>query len=705
MRLFNVAVAVAFIGVAAISGAQHLEGDGARARDFAAKAYLKNHPDAKTLPNRVLVKFDKKTSEAEKKAIRGQAKGLLIRRYKIVPGLELIDSTLGAEKAKKMLEKNPHVLYVEEDRVAHTSVVPNDTFFSLMWGLNQANDFDVNAPEAWDIFTGDPNFRIADFDTGIDYNHPDLAANVWTNPGEVPGNGIDEDGNGYIDDIHGYDVVNDDGDVIDDNNHGTHTGGTIGAVGNNAAGVTGVNWQCKIVAIKVFNASGSASDADIMAGMDYLAQTGTKVSNHSWAGGGLPNGADWQSFYDACKAMGDQGHLMVCAAGNFNFDNDGPGDVVVPASFDLPNIISVAAIDSAGAKASFSCWGLTRCDLAAPGVHVASTVVGNYAYFNGTSMATPHVTGGAALLWAFHPGLTYADIKSRILGHTKPVPSMAGLCVTGGMLDLGATITNAAPTAKAGDDVNIEATGPTTDVQLDGSASSDDDKDQFNYDWSEGGTSFSSIVNPLVSLAPGAHTYDLKVTDAHGANTSDPINVTVTDTTAPAFGSVTDVTKAGTSNSGAVVTFASPVAHDLVDGDIAGTCVPPSGSSFPYGSTTVNVSATDAHTNTGHTSFKVIVNYSWSGFTSPLPKSQNKLGSTIPIKFKVNTGVTSMTASAAWATVNGAIIGPEHNIGSFTFSSGYFQLNWKTSGLSKGTYRIFAHLGDGSVHTIDVVLK
>lgn len=709
MRFLHVALAVAFAGVAALSGAQKLEGKAAEARDFAAKAYMASHPDAKTLPDRVLVRFDQKINESSKAALRASAKGLLMRRYTIVPGLELIDSPLGADKAIEILKKNPHVISVEPDEVAHIAVVPNDPLFGDLWGMSQANDVDINAPEAWDIFTGDPNFLIADFDTGINYDHPDLAANVWTNPGEIPGNGIDDDGNGYIDDVHGYDFVNNDGDPMDDHSHGSHTAGTIGARGNNATGVTGVNWQCKIISIKTFDQFGSGADADIIAGMQYLAQSGARVSNHSWGGSGTHDGSDWPAFYAACKALGDAGHLMVCAAGNNGINNDGPS-CNIPASYNLPNIISVAAVDSTGAKASFSAYGPTTCDLAAPGVNVESTVLGTgYAFFNGTSMATPHVTGGAALLWAYHPGLDRTEVKSRILGSTKPLASMAGRCVTGGMLDLAALIVNAAPIASANATTSIEATGPTTSFLLDASASYDPDKDLIGYEWTDSASNLiGTDATETVSNPPGTYDYYVKVSDTHGAHDSATVHYSIVDTTAPSFGATSDINATATSASGAVVTFSSPVANDLVDGAITGTCVPASGSTFPFGTTTVNVSATDAHSNTGHASFKVNVTLSWSGFQSPFPKQQFKVGSNIPIKFQLtgaSAGITNLNATGTWATVINGIIGPENPIGAFKFASGAYNLNWKTTGRSRGTYRIFANFGDGSVRSVDVILK
>jgi subtilisin family serine protease len=707
MRVSNITLSIIAAGVAATSIAQPIQGQAAQARDFAAKSYMALNPTAKTLPNRVLVRFREKASQNDRASARASVKGLLIRKYSIVPGLELIDSAVGAENMMSALRKNPNVEFVQPDYVRHATATPNDPMFASLWGMDQPNDFDINAPEAWDVFTGVQDTLIGDIDTVIDYNHPDLADNVWTNPNEIPGNGIDDEGNGYVDDVHGWDAINNDGDPMDDHSHGTHVAGTMGGRGDNAVGVAGVNWRCSFIAAKVLDAGGSGSDADIVAGFQYMAQCGAKLSNNSWGGFGLKDGSDAPALYAACQALNDQGHLLMFAAGNSNFDNDSSAYTFIPSSYEFDNLISVAAVDSAGNRSSFSCYGLSSVDLAAPGTGITSTVPGGgYATWNGTSMATPHVAGAAALLWAYHPGLDAADVKSRILGTVKPLTSMAGLCVTGGMLNLQSLIVNGDPTSDAGGDQTIEATGPTTEFTLNGVGSSDPDKDDLFFEWFRGlsvGTG-----NPLVlSQSIGTYEYELVVTDPHGANSSDTVNITIQDTTDPVLDTLSDINAVATSASGAVVNF-SPEAEDLVDGTIAADCTPTSGSTFAPGSTTVNVSASDLSGNTAEGTFKVNVTFSWSGFLSPFPKQQFKKGSNIPIKFQLtgdSASITNLVANATWATVINGIIGPEHPIGPFKYGSGIYTLNWKLGSLAKGTYRIFANFGDGSVRSIDVILK
>jgi subtilisin family serine protease len=247
---------------------------------------------------------------------------------------------------------HPSVDYAQEDFRVHITgpVIPNDPQFSSLWGLHNAGqtggtpDADIDAPEAWGITTGSSNTVVAVIDTGVDYTHPDLAANIWVNAddpstpqmeGEIPGNNIDDDNNGFIDDVHGYDFVNNDGDPMDDLFHGTHVAGTIGALGNNGIGVTGVNWNVRIMALKFLDASGYGYTSGAIAALNYAVANGATISNTSWGGGPFDQG-----LYDAIQAAGNAGHIFVAAAGNESSNND--SFPAYPASYDLPNIISVA---------------------------------------------------------------------------------------------------------------------------------------------------------------------------------------------------------------------------------------------------------------------------------------------------------------------------------------------------------------------------
>ncbi|MBM4165045.1 MAG: hypothetical protein FJ222_11490, partial [Lentisphaerae bacterium] len=304
-------------------------------------------------------------------------------------------------------------------------------------------DADIDAPEAWDISTGSTNIVVGVIDTGIDYTHPDLASNMWVNTAELNGTpGVDDDGNGFVDDIHGYDFANDDGNPMDDHFHGTHCAGTIGGVGNNGIGVAGVCWTVRMMGLKFLNAEGSGALSDAMEAIYYATANGAKLTSNSWGGGGYDD-----ALRDAIADAGNHGLLFVAAAGN----SAGNNDVLptYPGSYDCSNIIAVAATDNNDALASFSCYGATSVDIGAPGVDILScfptyktqamTDGGyptNYNTISGTSMATPAVAGACALLALVHPELTLAQWRAQLLLQADPVPALAGKCFTGARLNV-----------------------------------------------------------------------------------------------------------------------------------------------------------------------------------------------------------------------------------------------------------------------------
>ena len=332
---------------------------------------------------------------------------------------------------------------------AAAGVTPNDPGFSQLWGLNNTGqtggkaDADIDAPEAWQVQTGSHNFVIGVIDTGVDYTHPDLANNIWINPGELVNgvyvqDGIDNDGNGYVDDIHGWDFVNNDNDPMDDNGHGTHVSGTIAGQGNNGigvTGVTGVDWSAQVMPLKFLGASGSGYTSDAIKAIDYATKMGVKLANNSWGGGSS------QALADAIQAAGDKGALFIAAAGNNAENNDTSPHY--PASYNLSNIISVAATTNTDDLSSFSNYGANTVDLGAPGSSIYSTLPvngskygQNYGWLSGTSMATPHVTGAAALLWSQHPDWTAQQIKDVLLETADPVNALIGKTVSGGRLNV-----------------------------------------------------------------------------------------------------------------------------------------------------------------------------------------------------------------------------------------------------------------------------
>ncbi|HEX8834846.1 MAG TPA: S8 family serine peptidase, partial [Abditibacteriaceae bacterium] len=279
---------------------------------------------------------------------------------------------------------------------------------------------------------------VAVIDSGINYTHEDLAANMWRNPGEVAGNGVDDDDNGAVDDVFGYDSINGDSDPMEDWHHGTHCAGTIGAVGNNGTGVVGVSWKVKLMAIKVLNDKGSGTNAAIASGWEYATVMKRRGVNIRVVNASLGGPSFSQTMKDAIDAAGAAGILNLVAAGNEATNNDATPSY--PASYDSPSILAVAASDQNDNVARFSNYGATKVDLAAPGVDIYSTYFpgdGSYASTSGTSMATPMVAGAAALLYAFSPTQTVASMKTLLMETVDPLPQWEGKTVTGGRLNLG----------------------------------------------------------------------------------------------------------------------------------------------------------------------------------------------------------------------------------------------------------------------------
>jgi len=326
--------------------------------------------------------------------------------------------------------------------VLKISNLPNDSQLQSLWGITGANG--VAAPAAWDTTTGSQDVVVAIIDTGIDYTHQDLAANVWVNPFEIAGNRIDDDGNGVIDDVYGANFSGNGrgaGDPYDDNSHGTHVAGTIGAVGNNNLGVVGVNWSIKIMALKFLSANGSGSTSAAILAINYLIDLksrgiNVRVVNNSWGGGG-----DSPALREAIERADTAGILFTAAAGNSGLNIEETPQY--PAAYAVANMLKVAAIDRDGNLASFSNYGLRLVDIAAPGVDILSTVPGNrYASYSGTSMATPHVTGVAALYLSNHPTASVAEVKNAIISGGRDLSSLSGLVLSGRTLDAQRTVTD-----------------------------------------------------------------------------------------------------------------------------------------------------------------------------------------------------------------------------------------------------------------------
>jgi subtilisin family serine protease len=328
------------------------------------------------------------------------------------------------DEAVREMAQDPAVEYAEPNYVYHSQAVPGDPQFASLWGMAK-----IMAPAAWDTTTGSSEVVVAVIDSGLDYSHPDLQQNMWVNQAELVGRpGVDDDGDGYVDDVHGYNAIAGNGTLTDDVGHGTHVSGTIGAAGNNGLGVAGVNWNVKIVGCKFMDATGAGSTDGALACLQYvrtLKDRGVNIvaTNNSWGGGGYS-----QALYDAIRQQGDI--LFVAAAGNDSANND--ATPTYPACYNLPNMISVGATTASDSRALFSNYGRRTVDVAAPGENILSTYPGGlYKSFSGTSMATPHVTGLAALLKAKDPTLDWRGIRNLILSSGDPDGAITGSTVTG----------------------------------------------------------------------------------------------------------------------------------------------------------------------------------------------------------------------------------------------------------------------------------
>ncbi|EWY35691.1 hypothetical protein N825_36075 [Skermanella stibiiresistens SB22] len=380
------------------------------------------------VPGQFIVKFRDQAALSRARSALAQSD------FQVVGTLDLINAQVisidpGADIGAlgSGLSLLPPYEFIEPVYRYHVQVEPGDTDYAQQWAWPK-----IAAPAGWDIQKESPDVVVAVIDTGVDYRHADLSGNIWRNPGETPGNNNDDDGNGIVDDVHGANFVpaTPTGDPMDDNRHGTHVSGTIGAMTDNALGVSGAAWKVQIMGVKFLDANGSGTTVGAIDAIQYAVEKGAHIMNNSWGGGGFS-----RALQDAIAEAEKAGILFTAAAGNNNQDND--VTPFYPANYDVPNVLSVMATTETDGKAAFSHRGATTVDVGAPGVNIRSTTPGNkYDNFNGTSMATPHVSGLAALIKGQNPDMKSAEIKRLILQTADPVPALTGLSVTGGRINM-----------------------------------------------------------------------------------------------------------------------------------------------------------------------------------------------------------------------------------------------------------------------------
>ncbi len=509
---------------------------------------LSNHAAIRTVrhgavPGELIVRFAPHVGPTRRVHVAAAA-GVSLRRWLGTRGLWLVHVLppgRTATHAARALERSHGVRWAQPNRyVSLNATTPDDPMFAQDWGLANTGqsvqsatgtaDADIDAPEAWDQTTGSANVVVGVVDTGVDYTHADLAANIWTNPGETGGgkesNGVDDDGNGYVDDWHGWNFGLGTNDPIDVVGHGTHVAGTIGAAGDNGTGVAGVNWNVQIMPLRVADANGALSDAAVAAAFAYAGRMGAKVVNASLGG-------NYTSSAELAAINGAPNTLFVVSAGNSN--QNIKSTAVSPCTLPAANVLCVGATGPTDARASFSNYAPTQVDIAAPGVNILSTLPGDqYGYYNGTSMASPHVAGVAALVFAAYPTRSVAAVEAAILNGADRKTALTTYFASGRRLNAAGALAVASippPDAALASPSSVTAASAT----LNATVNPHGRPATWLFNWGLGSaygshtslkataaaTSDLPVAAPLTGLAPNqTYHYELVLTTLSGVTTT-----------------------------------------------------------------------------------------------------------------------------------------------------------------------------------------
>ena len=384
----------------------------------------------------IIIKFKPGASDADVRAVMADLGATRVKRFPSIRAEEQRITRRGVMDAVSRYQSHPAVEFIEPNWIVRADLVPTDPLFPQQWSLQNTGQTgglpgaDIGVVPAWDVETGSPDVVVAIIDTGVDYTHPDLAANIWSNPAEIPGNGVDDDGNGLVDDVHGYDFYNFDADPMDDNGHGTHVAGIVAAEGQNGVGIAGVAWHVKLLPLKFLGPGGTGPVSAAIDCVEYAVANGAQILNNSWGGFEFSTALEL-----AIQHADSAGVLFVAAAGNEASSLDEADHF--PASYHEANVIPVAATTDRDQLAPFSNYGPNSVPIAAPGTSIMSTFPGGaYQELDGTSMSAPLVSGALAILKSKFPSMSAPQMKSVLIHSADPIPALSGLISSGGRLNV-----------------------------------------------------------------------------------------------------------------------------------------------------------------------------------------------------------------------------------------------------------------------------